>query len=291
MTDLVIALIGVVTLGAVLGNKKVQENFGLLPSMTVNVQKEYSIQPKHDTQANTYSGPMMAVPPNYQAALQPRPYGIQPLGATIQYNLPANQYLASPDNPLTYGSSDIDRMSAQGIPSCAQGKLTENYDDPEKFEAISQMAPRNFEKAQALADMGVVKSNNQPIKDIQTQNGPASVVVYDRLMYSNTRSSLYGQGDPIRGDIGCIVPIRDGWFRPSVVPNRDLRQGALAMMGGVDNDTNRQLRALQDVYSAGVSKETTDAYAYSVNPITAQKSISISGGKGAEQDIVATAFP
>lgn len=291
MTDLVIALIGAATMGALFSNKKVQENFGLIPSMTVNVQKEYEVQPKGKGSQNVYTGPMMAVAPNYQAALAPRPYGIQPLGATIQYNLPADQYLAAPANPLTYGASTSDRMSAAGIPSCAQGKMVENYDDPEKYEAISQSAPKAFERAQALGDMGILKSANQPFKDIQTPDGPASVVVYDRLMYSNTRSSLYGQGDPIRGDIGCIVPIRDGWFRPSVVPNRDLRQGALAMMGGIENDTNRQLRALQDIYSAGISKETTDAYANTVNPALAQKSMAFSGAPGAQFDAVGTAFP
>lgn len=292
MTDLVIALIGAVSIGALLSKKSFKEHFGLLPSMTVNVQKEYDVQLKNQKgSSNIYSGPMMAVPPSYQAALAPRPAGIQPLGATIQYNLPPLDYLAAPMNPLTYGPSTSDQMSAAGVPSCAQGMITENYDDPEKYEAISQSAPKVFERAQALGDMGIVKSANQPFQNIQTPDGPASVVVYDRLMYSNTKSSLYGQGDPIRGDIGCIVPVRDGWFRPSVVPNRDLRQGALAMMGGIENDTNRQLRALQDIYSAGVSRETTDAYSNTVNPTLAQKSISQVGAPGAQQGVFATAFP
>jgi hypothetical protein len=295
MTDLVIALVGAITIGALVSNKKIQENFGLIPSMTVNVQKEYAIQPKGKGKGsaalgeNVYSGPMMAVPPGYQAALAPRSNGFQPLGALIQYNLPPSEYLAGPDNPLTYGPPESDRMSAAGVPSCAsQGKLVENYDDPEKYEAISQSAPKAFERAQALADMGVVKAEYQPFEKMQ---GPASVVVYDRLMYSNTKSALYGQGDPIRGDIGCIVPIRDGWFRPSVVPNRDLRPGALSILGGIENDTNRQLRALQDVYSDGVSRQTSDAYAYTVNPALAQKSLNLQGPQGAQQDIVATASP
>jgi len=306
MTDLFIALVGAVTIGALVSNKKIQENFGLIPAMTVNVQQEYAVVPKAKAGKGSaalsalgaeqvYTGAVYAVPPGYQHPVPSRGgIGQQALGAQIQYNLPPMQYLAGPEGPTyTESYANYNPMSAAGVPSCAsQGKLVENYDDPEKFEAISQSAPV-FERAQALGAMGVVKSANQLAQQDLKENGqPVSVVVYDRLMYSNTKSRLYGEGDPIRGDIGCIVPVRDGWFRPSVVPNRDLRPGALSILGGVENDTNRQLRALQDVYSLGVSREQSDAYAFTTNPSLAQKSISyVDGPKGAQQTVSAVAFP
>ena len=137
----------------------------------------------------------------------------------------------------------------------------------------------------------MIKSAYQPNIKIDTDNGPCNVVVYDRLVYANSKSKLYGQGDPIRGDVGCIVPIKDQWFRPSVRPNIDLRAGAMTIMGGIDNETPRELRALQNIYSAGTSEQSTDAYAFSVNPSLAQKSISIGGNSGVESDIVVTRFP
>lgn len=173
-----------------------------------------------------------------------------------------------------------------------RGDIKENLDD-EPYEAISSSASqaKKMEKIQAMADNGMVLSRNQPNMTVDTDNGPCNVVVYDRLVYSNSKSKLYGLGDPIRGDVGCIVPIQDQWFRPSVRPNIDLRPGAMTIMGGIDNETPRELRALQDIYSAGTSSQTTDAYAYSVNPSLAQKSISISGETSTPMDVTVSAFP
>jgi hypothetical protein len=189
----------------------------------------------------------------------------------------------------------MDTPSAGGVPSCAQNKMgmgkMEKYDDVEKYEPISKKAMGNkamdFERAQALADEGVVSEEQMML---ETEKGPVSVTVFDRAIYSNTKSALYGQGDPIRGDLGCIVPIKDQWFRPSVVPSRDLRQGALTILGGIENDTARELRALQNIYSAGASSETTDAYAFQANPQLAQKSMDFTGNRGAEDRVEFKAF-
>jgi Family of unknown function (DUF5850) len=74
------------------------------------------------------------------------------------------------------------------------------------------------------------------------------VINYDRLIFANQKSRLNGRGDPIRGDLP-IVPINDGWFRPSVNANIDLRQGAINIIAGNDNSTSNALRALQDEWS------------------------------------------
>jgi hypothetical protein len=79
-------------------------------------------------------------------------------------------------------------------------------------------------------------------------------VTYDRFMFSNKRSRLREQGDPIRGDLP-IIPHNSDWFRPSVQPHIDLKEGAMQVMGGFDNETNNQLSLLMAA-SAGNALQT-----------------------------------
>jgi hypothetical protein len=79
-------------------------------------------------------------------------------------------------------------------------------------------------------------------------------VTYDRFMFSNKKSRLREHGDPIRGDLP-IIPHNSDWFRPSVQPHIDLKEGAMQVMGGFDNDTNNQLSLLMAA-SAGNAMQT-----------------------------------
>lgn len=84
-------------------------------------------------------------------------------------------------------------------------------------------------------------------EDDETNEGQKAedVVNMNRFMFTTARRGIgYGQGDPIRGDLP-IVPCGPAWFRPSSDPSRDLRQGALAVMGGSMNDTATELAKLQ----------------------------------------------
>ena len=54
-------------------------------------------------------------------------------------------------------------------------------------------------------------------------------ITYDRFMFSNKKSRLREHGDPIRGDLP-IVPHNSDWFRPSVQPHIDLKEGAMQVM-------------------------------------------------------------
>ena len=64
-------------------------------------------------------------------------------------------------------------------------------------------------------------------------------VIYDRLMYSNMRSRLRGQGDYIRGDLK-VTPdsykagagSHNNWFQVSVKPERDLNPGCMDHLFG-----------------------------------------------------------
>lgn len=309
MKDLVITLVGLALLSSlVLTQGNLIENFGLNPPLTVSTQKEIVISGSAQSSSRAaqamglgaekvYQGEMVTAPVSMQAALSPRFDGTNDYGASIRYNMPAMQNLGVPANPLTYGPSQMinaPQMNAKGGCSKEGFYNVEGYEDAEAFEPISNAAAQmgqsgmRLEQAQALADDGIVKSR-APQMTLQTSEGPVAVTVYDRLMYSTSRSRLYGQGDPIRGDIGCIVPVKDQWFRPSVRPNIDLRPGAMTIMGGIENDTARELRALQNISSAGVSNITSDAYANTVAPGMAQKSMSLSGAPGGGQADISVA--
>lgn len=177
---------------------------------------------------------MYSVPPSYQAMLEPRFSNVN-YGANIRYNVPQVDKLGAPEYPLTF-----------------QGDVRENYTNSGSCAAVKD------------ARQGLVQESETIVPQ---------VVNYDRLIFANQKSRLYGLGDPIRGDLP-IAPVNDGWFRPSVNANIDLRQGAINVIAGSDNDTSNALRALQAEYSG--------------KTLLAQKEISLGAAQG---DIVVTAFP
>jgi len=117
----------------------------------------------------------------------------------------------------------------------------------------------NYSDALKSAFQGVssdVHASSLPIGDMTVVNAlgeSSQPIICERLMIANRNSRLRGQGDPIRGDLPC-VPI-SGYMRPSVQPNIDLQQGAMNVMGGIDNETTKQLADL--IYrSSGNSNQT-----------------------------------
>jgi hypothetical protein len=98
--------------------------------------------------------------------------------------------------------------------------------------------------------------NNLPVGDMTTINALGvedQPIVYDRYIYANRNTRLRKGGDPIRGDLP-IVPEQTGWFRPSVQPNIDLQQGAMNVLGGINNETSKQLADL--IYTTSGRSET-----------------------------------
>jgi hypothetical protein len=97
---------------------------------------------------------------------------------------------------------------------------------------------------------------------LTTESGEAvQPITYDRFMFSNKRSRLREHGDPIRGDLP-IVPHNSDWFRPSVQPHIDLKEGAMQVLGGFDNETNNQLSQLMAA-SAGNAIQTFGGVSFS----------------------------
>lgn len=234
MKDLIIAILGVTLVSVVLAQKPIKENFWGLPNRTVKRDKVYAEKAQCDGNVVMYS-----VPPTYQSMLEPRFSNVD-YGANIRYNLPCQDQLGSPDYPLTF-----------------QGDVKEGFEDQ-----IKDCQQINRFSREAMA--GLVQDSEEIVPQ---------VVNYDRLIFANQKSRLNGRGDPIRGDLP-IVPINDGWFRPAVNANLDLRQGAINVIAGNDNCTSKALRALQDEYSG--------------KALLAQKNIFLGAAQG---DIVVTAFP
>jgi hypothetical protein len=122
-----------------------------------------------------------------------------------------------------------------------------------------------------------------------TQDGEMKQpIVYDRYMYANRNSRLRGQGDPIRGDLP-IVPISGNWFVSSYArePQITLQQGAMNVMGGVNNETNNSLANL--IYNASGGTDTTIG---GVDMAQTNMSHQVYGAAAAAQgDVMVTSFP
>jgi hypothetical protein len=81
-------------------------------------------------------------------------------------------------------------------------------------------------------------------------------IIYDRLMHANRNSRSRGQGDFIRGDLpidGSVVP--HGWFKASSssTPHLSLNQGAMHVLGGIDNSNIRAMTSIIHDGSGGTS--------------------------------------
>jgi hypothetical protein len=98
-----------------------------------------------------------------------------------------------------------------------QQDIQENYDN---YATASVDLPKD------MCNVNMLGSESQP-------------VIYDRVMYSNIRSRLRGQGDYIRGDL-MIAPDNykpnggghPQWFQVSVKPERDLNSGCMEHLFG-----------------------------------------------------------
>ena len=214
---------------------------------------------------------------NYQASLSPRFDGTNDYGAMIRYNMPSRSNLAVPTDPLTFGSMACgSKPVREGFCQSCRGSTIEGYCSgcgsvgcrkgggsmpahpigaPSSANLMgSDYASASFKQAQAQGDYAPV-SDLLPAGDLtmMSADGQANqVIVYDRFMVANQKSRLAAQGDPIRGDLP-IVPCKNEGFRPAVNPQIDLRTGAMSVLGGIENQTARELMDLQVSAMAGLT--------------------------------------
>lgn len=260
-------------------NKKTRENF-------INVPLTYKAEMVSTPQGQS---DFYAVPSNYQSMLAPR-FSNLDYGAYIKYNMPSKRVQAVPTNPLGYGELVQENFTGCGSckggcrspPDCARGGVSGNAAMAMQF---GQDANPSYAANMASLDRKEV-INMLPIRDMKSKglsalsNGQANPIIYDRFVYANQRSRLRNLGDPIRGDIP-ITPNPPGWFRPSVHPNIDLMDGAMTVLGGINNQTSNRLHALQFMSSGG-----TDTTYGGV-----RDSLDIQGSRNPANDFNYTAFP
>lgn len=311
MKDLIIALI-TVTVAAFLIMKKdtpLMENYGGIPQQMAVHELEYAIRnPSNPSQVNLHGVPPVQRAaffsnPKYDAVLAPRASMGVGLGANIRYNAPSIDNMAVPKNPLTYGPSVVDDLPSAGLPSCSAAassiprckQTSENFvpignnrPSMEYYKKSAQRAAQPMESpflsntSQAREDLAVnegaiplATDSKLYLEEPGSDKGPQQVRVIDRFIFANAKSRLQSVGvDRIRGDIP-IAPSPYGNFDPSVKPERDLVLGALATIGGVQNETHNEVRALQNKYAANTNVYSD--YADFVNPVLAQTSIGLSG--------------
>lgn len=278
---------------------KAVENFaGLGVSFKVKADRELK-----DNQGYFYS-----VPPNLQGALAPRFSGTASYGPWLNTKMPARNMQGVPVNPLTFqntikkcstgnnvfnsnmkmegysntanpgpfGTGSAGGFSAPGSSSCGSSEGFETL--PPNFLASNYSKADDSLKTRA----NVIANDMLPEMADEAATTIGQPVIYDRYIYANQRSRLYGLGDPIRGDLP-IVPYNGDRFRPSVQPNIDLRDGAMMVMAGADNATARNTMALMKASSGGTMGTFAGA------PVMAAQTTVGYGAGGA--DVMATAFP
>jgi len=280
------------------------EPFAGMPSASMKVIRE-RVYENPVTKRGFYE-----VPGGFQSSLSPRAAGMVDYGAFIRYNQPDLKNLGvDPNQPLMAQQA----LSAQGC-SCPQNNIVEGYctrcgtvsgcrkggqgtgtanlASPQvtKHSNLVQpgFEPQSAMKAQQKLDYTPV-TDMLPVQDMSNGmmvnalgENVEQPIIYDRFIYANQKNRLREAGDPIRGDLP-IVPLQKGWFSPSggATPQLALRDGALSVMGGVNNTTSKELLALQNAATGGL-ENTGGGINYSV-----QKSSFLNSA----QDLQVTAFP
>ena len=180
--------------------------------------------------------------PNFQASLSPRFSNVN-YGANIRYNMPSYKNQGVPCDAMSLGNMAKEGYShnlentvsgSGGViknGSCNESSYTSAmnklYNDS-PFPVPNDMLPTSDMTQAVLGSDGNVTNN----------------IVYDRYIYANQKSNLRSQGDPIRGDLPIKPHAKSQWFNVSVTPHIDLQMGALNVMGGIDNSSNRALSEL-----------------------------------------------
>lgn len=166
---------------------------------------------------------------------------------------------------------------------------------PRAFESGSGFSDGNYQQALNLAlDAGASAWPTSTVEEpnratIISDDGQISQpIVYDRYIYANKNSRQRGAGDPIRGDLP-IVPVSGNWFIPSQAnsPSINLQQGAMNVMGGVNNETSNALANL--IWNSSGGTETTIGGVDMANTMMTHQ---VYGAAAAAQgDVIATSFP
>jgi len=275
LTTVLIALLGTAIYMAYTCDTK--EGFWMTPSRQVKAEKMFQ---------NPNTQDFFQVP-NFQGILSPRFSNVN-YGADLRSKFPNYNQMGVPQDPLSEKPNPPDPLNyaiAEGIPGSGFNEMSgEGYQgaNPQygwqesKYLGVPKVPldPHNpYSAAYTNGDYNQVlnmavatgSADGWPTSTVAepdqaafvTQDGEMKQpIVYDRYMYANRNSRLRGQGDPIRGDLP-IVPISGNWMIPSQSYNalEVLQQGAMNVMGGVNNETNNSLANL--IYNSSGGTDTT----------------------------------
>lgn len=235
------------------------------------------------------SSKVYMTPPNFQNVLSPR-LSNQGYGAYINYNLPDDKNLAVPTSPLGLSNMVSEGFCSNGgcgsVQSCRPGGVPSNK---QSMDSDVQFNP-SYVNAQSSLDYSGDIVDELPLQDmtVMSANGESgNVVIADRFMFANQKSRLAGLGCTLRGDLPC-KPDNLSWFQVSATPHIDLRQGALAVMGGINNDTAQSTYALSLLSSGGYNNTQAGVNLSETIDISSQK-MGFAGNNTNELSF--TAFP
>lgn len=232
---------------------------------SINPATKMSVPGNNQTQL---SPPVVTVPGTAQSPLSPR-FSSTGYGGNITYNLPELKNMGVlPTNPLQLTPLQYAKI-------VETGGITEKADVREGFATTATGRPYGAKSSRppkrkgdsssqydalqrSQQEFGEDMSAALPVQSMTSSSGGEEVpVVMDRFIVATMKSRLYGQGDPIRGDL-AIVPVLPNadpnsgtWFRPSVNPALDLNAGSLSVIAGAFNETGRALAQLQMQANAG----------------------------------------
>lgn len=266
--------------------EEIKEYFGMIPNRTVIVERNMQTGPQ--------KGDMVEIPGNYQAILSPiGGAGMVDYGAFIRYRTPDNGKLHTADyknsTPISYASMVTEKFCApcgsEGY--CDHKDMIVNTNAPMKTQNLVPSAFTAGNYAQKFDNLKYNETTDLlPVQSMDNQilnalgSEATQPIIYDRYIYANQKQRTLFGADFLRGDLP-IVPIQSDWFRPSAHPSVDLRSGALAVMGGAQNQTSNELLALRSAASGG-ALDTGSGINFAVQRTPYQ---------GVEGNINVTAFP
>ncbi len=255
MDNILLGALGVLLFFTYKNNKQVVENFLNVPLQAR--LEQVAVYPSGKQQAIPQSQ-MYMVPSSYQATVPPRQASVG-YGPHIRYNPPSGALRGESMGSLAGRTVITEGYGKDALPSYSNGVVSQQ-------EVPVAEEQGGFEGG--INELG--KTEPQPI-------------IIDRMIYSTTNTISTREGCPIRGDLPIAPTNQEGWFKTPGTPASHLRTGALAAIGGINNDTTKELLALKSA-----SKGVTHA-ADSIN-YTVQKSSFMSGG-GGDVSVKVTSFP
>ena len=227
------------------------------------------------SQCNAMKGGGVAVSRNLQSMLPPRIVGDMPLRSVVTYNQAGEQNQALRGcSPFVEKVQGCNAQTALGGSRCSVGACNGGSMGMSQLgsfpgcNAAKQAVKENFSvnaarlAANPTQGKMVMNRSDPSILPMNVSGCEANCamdscapdaenpVVFNRFIAANRHSRLRAMGDKIRGDL-AIAPCNSGWFQVSVTPSIDLEPGALAVMGGVCNQSGQEVASLVNMSSGG----------------------------------------